>query len=494
MICILCALSRISQAVIISSLLISSTIILTSCQSPEVSLPTYEPLWIQRVQSVTGYESIVADPLGNVTVFERVSGDTNALTSYSPDGRLLWKQSHASYWIFASARNPDITHIYMGPTKLSRDAAGNLYLTARVTESIRVVINGVNHSVSERGWLRAKYDSVGNLLWMRKEEKLLADEVTDSQGNWYVVGTTDESILDFNPLQPPASPLPLRVARYSTSGVLEWERIEESVPEFGNTKILVDRLGNIIVGTASQVRAYTPAGQVLWEHKNPSGKQYALVEDNEGGYIRGLYGVFSLPSHVWQRFDAQGVLVAELKVHSDASKDSNITPGTNGSFYMLSQKFDWYLIAMDANARVLGRVSLGLRGTAWSGIIGGTDVILRTIQSDGNGGIFIIASEIHYTCDLICFDYYLSIDKSQHIYFIKENPMNGPRLEIVGRDTYPGINRMPGTADSYFDGLNMNIGLTIASEGFFAIGEGVTSLKREGVIAKYPIQQSKWPE
>jgi hypothetical protein len=177
--------------------------------------------WQRKLQgsstSEEGY-GVAVDSSGNcyITAFTFASGVSNdiVVAKYNTSGALLWQR-------FLGSSNTEIGY------GIAVDSSGNCYVT------------GYGTLAAKDGIVTAKFNTSGTLQWQRRLESGSADcygtgIAVDSSGNCYVVG---QSVV--------TGVADIIVAKYNTSGTLQWQRQLASGGNDRGSRIAVDcvRLG-----------------------------------------------------------------------------------------------------------------------------------------------------------------------------------------------------------------------------------------------------------
>lgn len=248
---------------------------------------------------------ITVDSSGNVYITgytaSQGAGDTDALiVKYNSSGTLQWQRS-------LGGTSSD------SGTAIAIDSSGNVYIAGYTRPDPSAAVN----------CLLAKYDSSGTIQWQRSLGEVGADlaygVAVDSSSNVYICGYTNSQ---------GAGSDDLLVAKYNSSGTLQWQRsLGGASNEYGQG-IAVDSSNNVYVtgGTNSQgaggndflIAKYNSSGTIQWQRSlGTTGANYgnAIAVDNSGNiYVAG-----------YTSGNANDALIAKLP--DDGSKT-----GTYGSF------------------------------------------------------------------------------------------------------------------------------------------------------------------
>ncbi len=235
---------------------------------------------------------LTIDPAGNPvitgTIFANATFGSTTLVlagtqdgfiaKYDPSGNLLWARPAGST-AFGEGQG------------LANDAAGNLYVSGYFTGSI--LSNGVAiPSTGSSDLFLSKYSPAGSLIWMRTAggtgQEMGRDLAVDPQGNVIMTGTFTGTATFGQTTLTSAGGTDMFVAKYDSAGNLLWIRsgggtgTEDSL----GADLTTDRMGNVFVTGAFQTTAqlgstaltsagsddvfvakYAPNGLFLWSHR-----------------------------------------------------------------------------------------------------------------------------------------------------------------------------------------------------------------------------------
>jgi hypothetical protein len=281
------------------------------------------------------------------------AGYTIFLVKYDNTGTVQWAQSiGGSDEVYA--------------TKVAVDSNGNVYVRgsfgSKKTSGATMTIGTSTLKVSAgstKNMFLAKFDNTGALTWVQQPAGGNVDEggvAVDQAGNVYISGFYGETPLNFGGgiSLPSSSSTNAFVAKYSSSGAIQWAR-----EAGGNTKIgfymdvALDGQGNVYpagcVSSEAVVAKYDPAGMLQWSYSasgpigNPVGSIVTKCAVDSAGkcYLVGLYEgtttfgkVVLHPQEAWNFFIATaGSPAAPLdSVTTSSSPTAGGTTTGSGSY------------------------------------------------------------------------------------------------------------------------------------------------------------------
>jgi uncharacterized delta-60 repeat protein len=304
------------------------------------------PYWIGTLGDVGadfGY-AIAVDSSGNVYVTGQINsqgaGSADVLiTKYDTSGTIQWQR------ILGGGGN-DYGY------GIAVDSSGNVYVTGRT------------NSQGAGGFdvLITKYDTSGTIQWQRRLGGSSSDYgqgiAVDSSGNVYVTGYT-------------ASPSggvqnDVLIAKYDTSGTIQWQRTLGDVDSDEGYGIAVDSSGNVYVaGIATSainvlIAKYNTSGTIQWQRRLGAGSDYGrgIAVDSSGNvYVTGqinsqgaggtdvLITKYNTSGTIqWQRTLGGSISDVGLGIAVDSSGNVYVTGWTNsqgaGGTDVLITKYD----------------------------------------------------------------------------------------------------------------------------------------------------------
>jgi hypothetical protein len=204
---------------------------------------------------------IAADGLGNIFVTGEFYGTANLagtnvtaigdpdmfIANFNTSGLLQWVR-HAGYP--SVQHNGFITSYPVRGTAIAADGSGNLFVTGTFIGSPNfggtTLTQGAGTDV-----FTAKYNSTGDLLWVRQIGKLglhnFAYAISgDTSGNCYVTGSFGESAKFSDTTYTAIGTRDAYVCKYDNTGTVKWVKQAGSVNKFNNGQgISTDASGNI---------------------------------------------------------------------------------------------------------------------------------------------------------------------------------------------------------------------------------------------------------
>ena len=182
-----------------------------------------------------------------------------------------------------------------------------------VTNAGAVYVSGdsTNVGTGDLSIVLAKYDTNGSIQWQRVlggvQRDTSGDVIADEAGNSFIIGTTGSAGAGQNDVV---------VAKYNSSGTIQWQRLLGWGETDGGQGIALDATGNVyITGYTSSkliVAKYNGSGTIQWQ------RTLADVSGNVGGnsivldslgdiYITGF--VSSTPDLIIVKYDTNGTLL-----------------------------------------------------------------------------------------------------------------------------------------------------------------------------------------
>ena len=245
--------------------------------------------WIATIGG-TGFDDaqgITVDGSGNVYITGRTSSAGSGsydilIVKYNIDGVIQWQRTLGG----------SSTDIGFG---IAVDGSGNVYVHGYA------YLPGSNNA----DFLTVKYNSSGTLQWQRRLSSTNAKHefangiAVDSSGNVYTVGQTNSTDSSYD----------MFMAKYNTSGTLQWQRSLGGSSTETNPKITVDNSGNFYVVGSTQsagvgksdlyIAKFNTSATMQWQRclgLSESDYGYGVGVDDSGnvyvsGYTRSTSGI-----------------------------------------------------------------------------------------------------------------------------------------------------------------------------------------------------------
>jgi uncharacterized delta-60 repeat protein len=288
--------------------------------------------------------------------------------------------SSENYWI-ATLGGPGPVAVY----GIGVDSSGNSYVGGYSSE--------YNSTVGGHDCLIAKYNRDGAIQWQRTlggtGTEFFHDIAVDSSGNSYAVGYSESSAL------PPAGPRDFIIAKYNTSGTLQWQKSFGTASSDVGQGIAVDSSGNVYVtgyfsvsGRYSDfvIAKLSTSGTIQWQrtlYTNVSDNANGIAVDSSGN----VYVVGTSDSDVLTaKYNNSGVIQWQRKLGKTTSSDigQGIAVDSSGNVYVIG-----YTNANSYNDILIAKYNTS--GTIqWSRTFGGTSSEFGyEISVDSLGNVYI---------------------------------------------------------------------------------------------------------
>ena len=283
-----------------------------------------------------------------------------------------------SHWIAAlgSSRNRDARSVAL-------DSSGNSYIIGYSEPP-----TGANYNADV---LIAKYDALGTLQWQRSLKSSYEDYgygiAVDNSGNVYITGI----------MRPTSTTSKLLIAKYDTSGILQWKRQLGISTEYGYG-IAVDGSGNAYItgrtGSSAFTAKYDTSGVLQWQRtligsSNTLG--YGIAVDGSGnvyiaGYIRpgGTAGTDALIA----KYNNSGTIQWQSRLGKSGDEYYNgIAIDSSGNAYVTG-----YSSVSNYTAIIAKYDTSGVLQWQRSLTLTGYSLVGRGIAVDGSGNAYVIGT------------------------------------------------------------------------------------------------------
>jgi uncharacterized delta-60 repeat protein len=179
----------------------------------------------------------------------------------------------------------------------------------------------------------AKYNTSGTIQWQRKLNEGSSDYgravATDSSGNMYICGDTQNN--------------QIQIVKYNTSGTLQWKNVLYNSYVARGYGIAVDSSGNVYVcglfdylggGYRLAVAKYNTSGTLQWNYfidDSGTGGGYGVAVDSSANvYVCG----YSSDSLYTAKFNTSGTLQWQKRLGSSAAANYGVAVDSSGNVYV----------------------------------------------------------------------------------------------------------------------------------------------------------------
>jgi len=300
-------------------------------------------LWVRRYDN-GGRELIYnlkVDPAGNVYVSGTSTGatpsggsqDDYVTIKYDTNGTQRWVRRAPGGWV----------------TDLAVDQAGNAYVTG-----FSWYDEAVGASTPSHDYRTIKYDSNGNLLWVKRYDHGMSDHpeavAVDQNGNVYVTGFSLADYVNGNNLD-----LDFATVKYDSSGNQQWVARFDRGQDDQPFDLTVDSFGNAYVtgwscpqncvyssslGGGYITVKYDQAGNQVWIVRTPEGRApvAVAVDATQHVYVTGISktGSLSLPDYLTVKYTQHGFSLspapASVSVAVGSSANYTVTVHSESGF------------------------------------------------------------------------------------------------------------------------------------------------------------------
>lgn len=204
------------------------------------------------------------------------------------------------------------------------DSSGNVYATGSISGGADAIVT--------------KYNTSGILQWQQAVNSSSSGDLAlngiavDSSGNVYVAGYWNNGYVTYDVL----------IAKYNTSGTLQWQRVLDGGSNDFGYGIAVDSSGNVYVGGYSavsgtyhfQLEKYSTGGVIQWQRSLSSAntdQALAVAVDSSGNvYISGLS---SGNGALIAKYNTSGTIQWQRKLGT-GSTSKGLSVDSLGNFYI----------------------------------------------------------------------------------------------------------------------------------------------------------------
>lgn len=329
---------------------------------------------------MTGYFSSPTLVFGSWTLQNHDASGATAdvyLVKYDPSGNVLW------------AINPGGVSSDAG-TGVSTDANGNIYLAGYFSS----IANFAFLNVVSGGGLDcfiAKYDSSGNIQWVRTGGGTSTDFPqrisTDANGNSYIVGYFTAATATFGTVTLTNADITgvatdIFIAKYNAAGNQVWAKREGGIANESGTGICVNAMGAVFV-TGYFVSAVITFGSTTLTNMDASGttRDVFVAKYDTAGiilWVKNAGGTMSDMSSAVTSDPTGNVIITGYF----ASPVFTIGTSNYSNARAVGGTYDMFLIKYDPAGNAVWAHTLGAND----------DELASSVTSDSNGDIFVSGS------------------------------------------------------------------------------------------------------
>ena len=381
------------------------------------------------------------------------------------------------------------------------DGSGNIYVTGKA----RAAGGGAG------SFLIAKYNSAGVVQWQRTLSGSSVDEAfaiaVDSSGNAYIGGSTysysGSSTRDF------------AVAKYNTSGVIQWQRVLVSASTGSDSdckSVAVDSSGNLyaigypVISAKCIIVKYNTSGTLQWQRTlDGTGNDYGFgiaVDSSSNVYINGITSSGSGGTDfLIAKYNSSGTIQWQRSLGgTNYEYGRRAAVDSSGNIYVCGK---WRTSGGDDNALIAKYNTSG--ALQWQRSLqesAGNDQF-NGIAVDSSGRAYVIGYTYSYTAgsnDILiaryttsgalnwqrilggtgndfCDEAGIAVDSSGSIYFIGETTSSGPGTVNIIFGKLPDDGSLTGTYGSItYGAANLNEATSSFTDASTSLTDSASSL------------------
>ena len=303
---------------------------------------------------------------GTTNVFDSNStGYDIFLVKYDNTGAIQWAQL---------MRSP----VQSWAAKVAVDAVGNVYVRGCFTTSITIGTSNLVSAISGKNFFIAKFNNSGAMIWVQQPgggQVAQGGVAIDQSGDVYTSGDFKNS-LNFGSilLENTGSTFDAFVAKYNTTGALQWARQTVSTNIDDYYDVALDSQGNVYgagcLNSRAAVAKYDPAGSVQWIASasaallSPfsSGVAKCAVDLDGNCYLAGWYqGSTTFGTNVLQPQNNWNYFLAKIQQQQSTVTITVQTNPSNGGTVSGGG-----IYAIGTNVQITATVSNDWSFTGWS--------------------------------------------------------------------------------------------------------------------------------
>ena len=232
------------------------------------------------------FSSISSNPtyftIGDTTITTINNSDDIFIAKYDSSGNVIWVKS-------ISGSKSDIG------TSIAIDMNYNVYITGYF-ESLSLNFDSIILYNTNSAWsdaFIAKYDSSGNVLWVKSvvgtNSDLCNDIAIDNNDNLYVTGYSFSSDIIFGTdtlINPNPGYTAYFIVKYNPAGNVLWTKSSN-----GLNNVSIDMQNNIYYFAGKKINKFNPNGNLIWSKQIEinNGSINQIISDSNNIYIAGCF-------------------------------------------------------------------------------------------------------------------------------------------------------------------------------------------------------------